>query len=243
MRTILLIILFSLLLPAYLIFAQSGTTTAQGNEAAGGAVTSEAPSAAERVSAMQNYRRGRDMESRNRMSEAEALYNEAVRICQDEVSRNAATRETYTVLTWTLQRQNKYADVITWGERGLRLYADEYRIVETLGEAYFYLGDHNRSLSFMQRYTNAVPQGERSSVAYFFIGEIFRLRQMYRHADIAYTTAVSLEPGSALWWYRLATVREAAGDRDPAIAAYRRALQINPNYQEAINGLARIQAQ
>ena len=192
-------------------------------------------------SAMQNYQIGRDLESRNRTGEAEIYYNEAIRICQDEVSRNEATRETYTVITWTLRRQNKHADVITWGERGLRIYADEYRIVETMGESWFYLGDYSRSLSFMQRYTNAVPQGERTSVAYFFIGEIFRITQRYRHADIAYTTAVRLEPSMSLWWFRLAEVREASGDITPAIEAYQQAIRLNPNYREAAEKLTRLQ--
>jgi tetratricopeptide (TPR) repeat protein len=189
---------------------------------------------------MQNYRTGRDLEARNRLTEAETYYNEAIRICQNEVSRSAATRDTYIVITWTLQRQRKYADVIAWGERGFRLYADEYRILETMGEAYFYLGDYNRSLNFMQRYANALPQGERISVAYFFIGEIFRLRGQYRHADIAYTTAVRFEPGLALWWYRLATVRESAGDTRSAAEAYEQTLRLNPGYQEASAGLARL---
>ena len=101
--------------------------------------------------ALRNYHTGRDMEGRNRMSEAEYYYNEAVRICTDQISRNAANRDTYAALTWTLQRQRKFADVITWGERGLRLYADEYRIIETMGEAYFYLNDFDESLRFMQR--------------------------------------------------------------------------------------------
>lgn len=193
--------------------------------------------------ALRSYRTGRDLENRNRLSEAENYYSEAVRTCNEEISRNTATRDTYTVLTWTLQRQRKYADVITWGERGLRLFADEYRIVETMGEAYFYLDDHERSLRFMQRYANSVPQGERSSVAYFFIGEIYRLRKQFRHADIAYTTAVRLEPGLALWWYRLGSVREAAGDYSQAIEAYERALRLNPNYREANDGLARSRRQ
>jgi tetratricopeptide (TPR) repeat protein len=201
----------------------------------------QTPGGADGQSALWNYQTGRDLEYRNRMNEAEAYYNEAVRICQDEVSRNEAARETYTVITWTLRRQTKYADVITWGERGLRQYPDEYRIVETMGEAYFYLGDYNRSLLFMQRYTNAVPQGERTSVAYFFIGEIFRLTKKYRHADIAYTTAVRLEPGLPLWWYRLAEVREASGDKTPAVEAYQQAIRLNPAYREAIEGLARLQ--
>jgi tetratricopeptide (TPR) repeat protein len=174
------------------------------------------------------------------MTEAMPYYDEAVRICNDEISRNMATRDSYTVLVWTLQRQRKYADVITWGERGLRLYADEYRIVETMGEGYFYLDDYENSLRFMQRYVNSLPQGERASVAYFFTGEIYRLQRKYRHADIAMTTAVRLEPGVALWWYRLGTVRESAGDNASAIAAYEQALRLNPNYQQALDGLNRL---
>jgi len=193
------------------------------------------------LSAMQNYRRGRDLEAMNRMNEANTYYTEAVRICLDEVSRNAATRDTYTVITWTMQRQKRYSDVISWGERGLRAFPDEFRIFETMGEAFFYLDNYERSLSCMQRYTNALPEGERVSVAYFFIGEIYRLTEKYQHADIAYTTAVRFEPNIALWWYRLGSVREQVGDRRPAIEAYQQALRLNPNYREARNGLTRLQ--
>jgi tetratricopeptide (TPR) repeat protein len=185
------------------------------------------------------YRIGRDLESRNRMSEANYYYNEAIRICVDDISRNTANRDTYTALTWALQRQKRYQDVITWGERGLRLYSDEYRIIETMGEAYFYLDNWNESIRYMQRFANSVPQGERTSVAYFFIGEIYRYRGLYYHADIAYSTAVRLEPNVALWWYRLGSVREAVGDFSQAVTAYERALRINPDYQEAENGLTR----
>jgi tetratricopeptide (TPR) repeat protein len=189
--------------------------------------------------ALQNYHTGRDLESRNRMNEAEPFYNEAARLCNAEISRSAASRDTYAVLTWTLQRQRKYADVIAYGEQALRLYADEYRIVETMGEAYFYLDDYDRSLRLMQRYTNLAPRGERVSVAYFFIGEIYRYREQFRHADIAYTTAVRLEPGLALWWYRLGSVREAVGDFSQATEAYEQAIRLNPNYREANDGLVR----
>jgi tetratricopeptide (TPR) repeat protein len=193
------------------------------------------------LTAMQNYSRGRDFEAMNRTAEANSHYNEAIRISLDEVSRNVATRETYVVLTYTLQRQRKYAEVITWGERGLRAYSNEYRLVEIMGEAFFYMADYNRSLSFMQRYTNALPEGDRVSVAFFFIGEIFRITEKYLHADIAYTAALRFEPGLALWWYRLATVREKVGDKAPAIEAYQKALTLNPNYREAREGLTRLQ--
>ncbi|MDR2102693.1 MAG: tetratricopeptide repeat protein, partial [Treponema sp.] len=144
------------------------------------------------------------------------------------------------ILTWTLRRQQKYAEVITWGERGLQLFGSDYRIIETMGEAYFYLDNYDQSRRFMQRYVNALPQGERASVAYFFIAEMYRLTEKFRLADIAYTTAVRLEPNIALWWYRLGSVREALGDRGPAIEAYQQAVKLNPQYREAAESLARL---
>ena len=193
--------------------------------------------------ALTTYRNGRDMESRNFMNEAEFLYDAVIRICNYEISRNVATADTYTALTWTLQRQRKYADVISWGERGLALFANEYRIVEVMGEAYFYLENHDQSLKFMQRFTNSVPRGERSAIAYFFIGEIYRLRKQYHHADVAYSTALQLDPGVALWWYRMGLVREAAGESSLAISAFEQAVKYNPNYREANDGLARLRRQ
>jgi len=193
--------------------------------------------------ALSAYRTGRELERRNNLNEAEFFYNAAIRICNDEISKHTATADTYTALTWTLQRQRKYQGVITWGERGLKLYEDEYRIVEIMGEAYFYLDDYERSLQFMQRYTNSVPKGERTSIAYFFIGEIYRLKKQYHHADIAYSAAVQLEPGVALWWYRLGSVREAAGDISQAIGAYEQSVKLNPDNQEAGDGLARLRRQ
>jgi tetratricopeptide (TPR) repeat protein len=192
-----------------------------------------------RPDALWNYRVGRDLEARNRADEAARYYNDAVRICLEEINQNSTNMDSYTVLTWTLQRQRRYAEVINWGERGLRINANDYRIIETMGEAYFYLNRFEDSLRFMQRYVNSVPQGERSSVAYFFIGEIFRLQGKFFKADIAYTTACRLDPGSALWWYRLGSVRESAGDFSPAAEAYQRALRLNPNYREAREGLER----
>ena len=188
------------------------------------------------------YNTGRELESRGNMQEAEVYYNQAARICNEEISQNNASRDTYTALTWTLLRQRKYSDVIVWGERGLRIYSDEYRILETMGEAYFYLEDYDSSLRQMQYYVNSLPRGDRVSVAYFFTGEIYRLQQKYFLADMAYSTAVRLQPEIALWWYRLGLVRENAGEPLPAAQAYERALRLTPGYQAAAEGLNRVRA-
>jgi len=114
---------------------------------------------AETLSAMENYRRGRELEDQNRMNEANTHYNEAVRQCLEEVSGSTASRTTYTVLTWTLQRQKKYNEVITWGERGLRVFPDEYRLVEIMGEAFFYLADYRVRFPICSVIQTRCPRG------------------------------------------------------------------------------------
>jgi tetratricopeptide (TPR) repeat protein len=217
---------FRRILPVLMILLLSAAAYGQGADRSG-------------LDALQNYRTGRDLEARGRMQDATPYYNEAVRLSTAAIERNGADIEAYVVLTWTLNRQQRYADVIAWGQRGLNRETD-YRIVETMGEAYFYLDRYAESLASMQRYTNAAPQGERASVAYFFIGEIYRIQGKNLHADMAYSAAVRLDPGASLWWYRLGQVREAAGERLPAIEAYERALRLNPSYTQASEGLARV---
>jgi len=190
--------------------------------------------------ALDSYYTGRDLESQGRIQEANTYYSQAIRICNEDISQNNTGRDTYTALTWALLRQQKYNEVIIWGERGLRYNEEEYRIVETMGEAYFYLNDYENSLKYMQLYAHALPRGERISVAYFFIGEIYRLEKKYRLADMAYSTAVRLQPGIALWWYRLGLVRENSGEPAPAADAYERALRLTPDYPAASDGLGRV---
>jgi tetratricopeptide (TPR) repeat protein len=156
----------------------------------------------------------------------------------DEISSETATSESYVILTWILTRQERYSEVIQWGERGLRANTD-YRLIETMGEAYFYLKDYERALNCMQRYVNALPQGSTTATAYFFVGEIYHLTQRFFHADIAYTTAVKLNPNNSSWWYRLGLSREAAGEPVQAIKAYEQAIKLNPRNQQARDALDR----
>ncbi|HON12653.1 MAG TPA: tetratricopeptide repeat protein [Treponema sp.] len=197
-------------------------------------------SAQEKPDALKSYRIGRDLEVQGRMSDANTRYEEAVQICKQEIAQNATNMDSYTVLTWALLRQKKYAEVIEWAQKGLKVNPGDYRVIETMGEAYFYLNQFDLSLKNMQKYIDVAPNAERISVAYFFMGEIYRIKQKYNHADIAYTTAVKLEPTLPVWWYRLGSVREALGDYAGSLSAYERALKLNPSYKEASDGADRV---
>lgn len=196
--------------------------------------------AQDKPDALKTYRQGRDLEARGRTAEATERYDAAVAICKEEIGRNAANMDSYAVLTWTFIRQKKYADTIEWGLKGLKVNPNDYRVIESLGEAYFYQDDYKESLKHMQKYADSAPQGERVSVAYFFMGEIYRIRKQPRHADIAYSTAVRLEPNLPLWWYRLGMAREQAAEYGSAAAAYEKAVSLNPSYKDAAEALDRV---
>ena len=96
-------------------------------------------SAQEKPDALKSYRIGRDLEVQGRMSDANTRYEEAVQICKQEIAQNATNMDSYTVLTWALLRQKKYTEVIEWAQKGLKVNPGDYRVIETMGEAYFYL--------------------------------------------------------------------------------------------------------
>ncbi|MHC6202205.1 tetratricopeptide repeat protein [Breznakiellaceae bacterium SP9] len=194
------------------------------------------------LSALQNYRRGRELESNGRQEDATRYYNEAIRICNTEIAANTANRDTYVAYAYANQRLKRYSEVITWGNRGLLLYPSEYRIMEIMGEAYLYMDNYDACLRSMQRYVNGSPEGDRVATAYFFIGEVYRLTNKYRKADIAYTTAVTIDRSSMLWWYRLGQVRESAEEYVQAIEAFEQTLRLSPNYRDAGTRLVRIRS-
>jgi len=196
--------------------------------------------AQEKPDALKSYRIGRDLEAQGRMNDANVRYEEAVQICKQEIAQNATNMDSYTVLTWALLRQKKYNEVIEWAQKGLKVNPSDYRIIETMGEAYFYLNQYDLSLKNMQKYIDYAPNAERVSVAYFFMGEIYRIKRKYNHAEISYTTAVRLEPNLSVWWYRLGSVREALGDYAGSLTAYERAVKLNPSYKEALDGAERV---
>ncbi len=189
--------------------------------------------------ALKLYLNGRSLDSIGRKDDAKKAYSKAINICRMELKQNPRNMDSYAVYTWCLFRLGRYKDTELTCYEALKVRKDP-RIIETLGETMFYLGNFKASLKNMETYIDMAPRGERISVAHFFVGEIYRNLKKYNKADIAYSIAVHLDPGNALWWYRLGIVREAAGEKKAAIDAYKTALKLRPNYKEASNAINRI---
>jgi tetratricopeptide (TPR) repeat protein len=166
-------------------------------------------------------------------------YERAVQICQEEIALDPANLESYVVACWSLLRLGRYAETLRFARTARSLNRYDARVVEILGEVYYFQGNNNEALQYFQEYVNLAPGGQRIETVYYYIGEIYIRMGKYRHADIALSTAVHWVPGNASWWTRLAFARENAGDLTEAVAAYERALALNSQLSDARRGLDR----
>ncbi|MDR0554118.1 MAG: tetratricopeptide repeat protein [Treponema sp.] len=178
-----------------------------------------------RPDALQEYRNGN--------------YASAVSICKAEIATNSHNIESHVVICWSLIRLGRYEEARTYALSGLNINQYDIRIIESLGEVYYYQGKNQESLKRFQDYINLAPEGGRIDVVYYFIGEIYIRLGRFRHADIALTTAVHYVPGNAAWWTRLAYARENAGDLTDAVQAYEQALSLDSQLSDARRGLDR----
>ena len=139
------------------------------------------------------------------------------------------------------KHHRKKSDIANYGNQGSKKYRD-MRIIESMGVAYYYLGDYDRALANLKTYAAELPDGSFIDDVYFFMGEIYIRKGEFNNADIALTTAVHHYPKSAMWWTRLGYAREEAGYFDGALKAYDQALKINKNYADAKAGHDRVAA-
>ncbi len=188
------------------------------------------------------FRQGRDLELKGRKSEAIKFYQDAIAVCNTELARDATRMDAYTIKCWALFRLEQYQQVIDVGSQALKVRYDA-RIVETMGEAYFFLNDLTNCLKSLQSYINNTNEdADRVATAYFYMAETYVRLQKFEHADIAYAMAVYKEPSMARWWLRYAQIVEKLEDFKRAYNLYSKALQLSPDNKEANEGLQRVKA-
>ena len=199
-------------------------------------------SAAAKADALLLYKQGRDLEAAGKKTEAAAKYRDSIVICDKELAGDPTRMDAYTVKCWSLFRIERYREVIDIGNAGLKIKFDA-RIVEVMGEAFYYLNDDASTVRYLQRYLdNASEYGDRVPTAFFYLAESYVRQKKLDHADIAYSMAVYREPGIARWWYRYASVAEALGDNVRAYTLYTKALALSPGMAEAVQGQTRVKA-
>ena len=162
--------------------------------------------------------------------------------CKDDIAADPNNLEAHVVLCWSLVHLGRYEESRNYALAGRNISRYDPRIIEILGEVYFFQGRNYEALQYFQEYISLAPQGDRLNSVYYYIGEIFIRQGHFRRADIALSTAVYYMPRNAYWWVRLAYARENAGEYRSAMAAYEQALALNENLSDAQKGLLRVKA-
>ncbi|HUX21497.1 MAG TPA: tetratricopeptide repeat protein [Spirochaetia bacterium] len=169
-------------------------------------------------------------------------YALAMQTTLDEIQQMPKNMDSYSVLGWSLLKLGRYQEAVDYAKRALAISRYDNRIVEILGEAYYFLGDNAQAIKYFEEYTVLAPTGERIDDVYYYMGEIYIRMGDYNHADIAFSTAVYHSPNIAQWWTRLGYAREMAKQYKLSLQAYGRALQLNPSFVDAVRGRERVQA-
>lgn len=171
-------------------------------------------------------------------------YESAVNVClaelEDPETTIAQKRESYTVLCWALLDSKRYAEVIKYGSKAFEMSPRDWRIVASLGEAHYNLGNNTEALYLLEKYIELKSSGDKVDYVYYLMGHLFLRLEQYNRADVALSMAVFLRPLDARWWARLGYAREQAKDFIRAKEAYDKALSINPSLVDAERGKKRV---
>lgn len=179
--------------------------------------------------ALQAYRDGR--------------YQQAIEITLQEIDANPNNIDSYVVLGWSLNALGRNQEAIDYGLRALQINQFESRVLQIVGEAHFDSGNTLEALGYLERYVQVAPTGQYIDWVYYAMGEIFIQLGEFHRADIAISTSVFHNSRSAVRWARLGYAREQLEDWNQALAAYDRALQLDPGFADAVRGRQRARAQ
>lgn len=176
--------------------------------------------------ALQAYRDGR--------------FADAIEITLAEIEANPNNVESYVVLGWSLNALGRSQDAVDYGLQALQVNQFESRILQIVAEAHLDSGNQLDALTYLERYVRVAPTGQYIDWVYFAMGEIFMGLGEFHRADIAISTSVYHNSRSAPRWARLGFAREQLEEWEFALAAYERALQLDPGLADAIRGRQRI---
>lgn len=167
----------------------------------------------------------------------EGLYKEAIEQTTRELRNNTRNMDARAIQAWSLISLKKYEEAEKLSLESLNINSQDARLVETLGEAYFYQNKLDPALQEFSKYIELSPQGARIGKVYSFMGDIFFKQKKFFESELAYTVATTDIPNSFSLWLKVGESRLAIKNDEGARIAFEKVLEIYPNNTQALQYL------
>jgi len=175
-------------------------------------------------------------------TEAKKVFASSLSTVEKALQSDPSNLDLVSLQCWNLFRLERHKEVVAIAQKVLQS-AKDFRIMETLAESLYFLDRSEEALQYFANYVElAPPTDDRMSSAYYYVGECYMRLKKYEHADIAFSTAVSMEKNMYYWWYRLGAVKELLSQYKRAYESYGRALELNAGFTPAKEGRTRVKA-
>ncbi|UPA07211.1 tetratricopeptide repeat protein [Borrelia anserina] len=168
-------------------------------------------------------------------------FQEAIINTQNEIKYNPNNLDARVILIWSLIATGEYKRAEIESIKGLEIKKHDARIIQALGEAYFFQGQYKNALKYFQKYISLEPNGPRIAKVYILTADSFYKLERYNEADFAYENALRFLPNNQSILLKLAKARINAKNKSLAKETLTQLLTLNPNHLEAKNLLEKIE--
>ncbi|WNZ73669.1 tetratricopeptide repeat protein [Borreliella garinii] len=165
----------------------------------------------------------------------EGKFKEAISNTLEEIRLNPNNLDARTILIWSLIAIGEYKRAEKEAVVGLGIKKYDIRIIQALGEAYFFQKNYENALKYFQEYISLDSKGARIIKVYNLIADSFYELKRYNEADFAYEHALRFAPNNQNLLIKLARSRINANNKILAEEALIKLLTISPNNLEAKN--------
>ncbi|WPM05797.1 tetratricopeptide repeat protein [Borreliella sinica] len=165
----------------------------------------------------------------------ERKFKEAISNTLEEIRLNPNNLDARTILIWSLIAIGEYKRAEKEAIIGLGIKKYDIRIIQALGEAYFFQKNYENALKYFQEYVSLDSNGARIIKVYNLIADSFYELKRYNEADFAYENALRYAPNNQNLLIKLAKSRINANNKILAEEALIKLLTISPNNVEAKN--------
>ncbi|UER67700.1 CDC27 family protein [Borrelia sp. BU AG58] len=163
----------------------------------------------------------------------EGRFKEAIINTQEELNRNPNNLDARVILIWSLIGAGEYKNAELESMKGLTIKRYDSRVIQALGESYFFQKQYKNALKYFQEYIGLDPNGARIMKVYNLMADCFYKLERYNEADFAYENALRFLPNNQNLLLKLARARINAKNKVLARKALTTLLGLNPNHLEA----------